>query len=114
MSFNDFFIFFCHPTKLFPFPEPSASEQINHWSMLADNMESSSLRSFEMIENYLSQDLLRVTGQNKEDADALLMIDGRPTKDAFEGKFILGVFTKVYKKCLVLTASLSLTSYSVG
>ena len=54
--------------------------------MLADNMESSSLRSFEMIENYLSQDLLRVTGQNKEDADALLMIDGRPTKDAFEGK----------------------------
>ena len=67
-----------------------------------------------MIENYLSQDLLRVTGQNKEDADALLMIDGRPTKDAFEGKFILGVFTKVYKKCLVLTASLSLTSYSVG
>ena len=48
-----------------------------------------------MIENYLSQDLLRVTGQNKEDADALLMIDGRPTKDAFEGKVFLSVFTKV-------------------
>ena len=37
-----------------------------------------------MIENYLSQDLLRVTGQNKEDADALLMVDGKSTKDAFE------------------------------
>ena len=33
--------------------------------MLADNMQSSSLRSFENIESYLSQDLLRVTAQNK-------------------------------------------------
>ena len=46
-------------------PPPEPAEEINHWSMLADNMQSSSLRSFENIESYLSQDLLRVTAQNK-------------------------------------------------
>ena len=53
------------PPPGLPPPEPAVSEEINHWSMLADNMQSSSLRSFENIESYLSQDLLRVTAQNK-------------------------------------------------
>ena len=53
------------PPPGLPPPEPAVSEEINHWSMLADNMQSSSLRSFENIESYLSQDLLRVTTQNK-------------------------------------------------
>ena len=53
------------PPPGLPPSEPAVSEEINHWSMLADNMQSSSLRSFENIESYLSQDLLRVTAQNK-------------------------------------------------
>ena len=64
--------------------EPEKFNEINHWSLLADNMQASSLSSFEPIESYLSQDLLRVTAQNKEDAAQLLVIENRPAKDAFE------------------------------
>merc|ERR1711963_716887 len=47
-------------------------------------MQASSLASFEPIESYLSQDLLRITAQNKEDAGQLLVVDNKPAKDAFE------------------------------
>lgn len=54
--------------------------------MLADNIQSSNLTSFEKIESYLSQDLLRVTSsaKNNDANKTLMVIDGRPTKNAFE------------------------------
>lgn len=66
-----------------PAPPVSDHDEINHWSMLADNIQSTNLRSFEPIESYLSQDLLRVTTQNKDNS-ILLTVNGRPAKDAFE------------------------------
>jgi hypothetical protein len=66
-----------------PPPPPMAERpdsQINHWSMLADNIQANNLNSFEKLEGYLSQDLLRVTSQNKEDGIALLLVNRRPTK----------------------------------
>ena len=66
-----------------PAPEPPTQE-INHWSMLADNIQASSLNSFEKLESYLSQDLLRLSSNNKEQAKELLKINHRPAKDAFE------------------------------
>ncbi len=70
-----------------PPPEPIENQQvheINHWSMLADNIQSSNLTSFESIESYLSQDLLRVTTQDQETSKILLSLDGRAAKDVFE------------------------------
>ena len=58
-------------------------EKINHWSMLADNIQASNLNTFDELENYLSKDLLRLTSVNAEDAAELLQLDGRATKDAF-------------------------------
>ena len=66
-----------------PAPDPPTQE-INHWSMLADNIQASSLNSFEKLESYLSQDLLRLSSNNKEQAKELLKINHRPVKDAFE------------------------------
>ena len=51
--------------------------------MLADNIQASSLSSFDKLEGYLSQDLLRIVSQNREDMAQLLTTDARPTKDAF-------------------------------
>ena len=79
------------PPPGLPPPEPAVSEEINHWSMLADNMQSSSLRSFENIESYLSQDLLRVTAQNKGMYIALWTVDDVTGKDSLERP--RGVFT---------------------
>ena len=67
-----------------PPPVEEPAQEINHWSMLANNIQASSLSSFERLESYLSQDLLRVTSQNKEDSAALLTLNGRPIRDAFE------------------------------
>lgn len=67
-----------------PPPPAPKEEPINHWSMLADNIQSANLQSFDPIESYLSQDLLRVTSQNKETATILLTVNSRPAKDAFE------------------------------
>ena len=77
------------PPPGLPPPEPAVSEEINHWSMLADNMQSSSLRSFENIESYLSQDLLRVTAQNKGIND----VTGRLPEKTPMGLIIVSVGT---------------------
>lgn len=66
-----------------PPPEPPQQE-INHWSMLADNIQASSLSSFEKLESYLSQDLLRLASNSREHAQDLLQINNRPAQDAFE------------------------------
>lgn len=67
-----------------PPPSEQPAQEINHWTMLADNIQASSLSSFEKLENYLSQDLLRLSSNNKEQVKDLLKISNRPAKDAFE------------------------------
>ena len=67
-----------------PPPQELPQQEINHWSMLADNIQASSLTSFEKLESYLSQDLLRLSSNSLEQAQDLLKISNRPAKDAFE------------------------------
>ena len=67
-----------------PPQELPPQQEINHWSMLADNIQASSLSSFEKLESYLSQDLLRLSSNSLEQAQDLLKINNRPAKDAFE------------------------------
>ena len=71
------------PSTAPPPDDEKAGERINHWSMLADNIQASNLTTFDELENYLSKDLLRLTSVNAEDAAELLQLDGRATKDAF-------------------------------
>ena len=66
-----------------PSETPVVDQPINHWTMFADNIQASNLTTFDKLEGYLSQDLLRITSQNQEDSSQLLMLDSRPTKDAF-------------------------------
>ncbi len=58
-------------------------QNVNHWSLLSDSIQASSLNSFEKLEGYLSQDLLRLTAQAPEDAKEFLQVSGK-TATAFD------------------------------
>ena len=71
------------PSTAPPDDDEKSDQKVNHWSMLADNIQASNLNTFDELENYLSKDLLRLASVNVEDAAELLQLDGRATKDAF-------------------------------
>lgn len=72
------------PEEVMSMEEEPPQPPVNPWTCLWNNIQAENFRTFDKVESFLAQDLLRLGAKNTDDSKELLQLAGRCNVSAFE------------------------------